>query len=94
MSTNRLTATYKAPGAFQTFAANLPSNPEAGNVKAKTAYLSSLRADIVQMQSDVNAFLTMKMDEGRAVEAEKASASKTKEAQEEDMYGEDLEIDG
>ena len=95
MAMTALIATYKAPGSSYTFSLKSSPRPEAGNVQAKTAYLSSLRSNIVQMQSDVNAFLTMKMDESRTTETEKVSASKAKEKLEEDMYGEeDPEADG
>ena len=98
MSTKQLTATYKSSGSTQTFSVDLPSLPsdsEAQNIRTKTAYLSALRSSIGQMQSDVNAFLTKKMEEEKASEAGKARSSQMKEAKEEEMYGEeDPEADG
>ena len=92
MSTTQLTATYQSPDSSQTFSSDLPSlpsDPSAQDVISKTVYLSALRSNIVQMQSDVNAFLTKKMEDDKASEAGKASGKRTKEEQEEDMYGEE-----
>ena len=74
---------------------SLPSDPKAQDVKSKTAYLSALRANIVHMQSDVNAFLTKKMEEEKVIETGKAGRSQAKEEKAEEMYGEeDPEADG
>lgn len=92
MSTQHLTATYKSPKSSEAFSSNLPSlssDPKDQDVNSKTAYLSALRSNIVQMQSDVNAFLTKRMDEDKASEAGTVGARRVKEEKEEEMYGEE-----
>ena len=88
MSSNQLVAKYEAPDASKTFSLDLPKSPDAEDVKAKTAYLSALRSNITQMQSDVNTFLTAKMEK-QSSEAGTAGASKVTETKEEAMYGEE-----
>lgn len=100
MSTNALTATYQTPNATLNLSSSLPSLPndaEAQNVQQKTAYLTALRSSVTEMQSDVNATLTQKMDEDKAVESGKGTVrvEKTQEEKMEEMYGEeDPENDG
>lgn len=97
MTANTLVAEYTSPTAQQTFSSNLPSlAQEQRSVKDKTAYLSALRANVTQLQSDVNTFLTQKMEEDKAAEAGKADQkAKSKEEREEAMYGEeDVEEEG
>lgn len=87
MAQPQLTATYVSPSDKQTVSSDIPSSPQAGDVKAKTEYLSALRSNITQMQSDVNALLTKKMEE------EKSSGAGGKrddgDAKAEEMYGEE-----
>ena len=99
MSQNNLTATYVSPNSTQTFSLRLPSISHGANgqdVKEKSAYLSALHTNISQMQSDVNAFLTQKMEEEKTAEASKVEGKKTaREQKEEEMYGEeDPEAEG
>ena len=93
MSSHNLTATYNSTESAKKFSFKLPSLPRDGqaqDVKNKTGYLSALRANIGHMQSDVNAFLTQKMEEDKATEAGTAKlGNKTKEEKEEQMYGEE-----
>lgn len=89
MAERRLTADYKSPTASRSFSQSLPSLPKEHDVKAKTEFLAALRSNITQMQSDVNAFLTRKMEEEKSNEASKGRASKSKEEKEEEMYGEE-----
>jgi hypothetical protein len=86
-STN-LTATYASPSGTHAFSHTLPS-PSSTNVTEKTAYLSALRSKNADLQSEINAFLTQKMEED--VKAAEGSASKRsrKEEREEEMYGEE-----
>ena len=88
-----LTANYASPSDTHTFSHTLPSS-SAGNVTKKTAYLSTLRSKSAELQSDINAFLTQKMEEDvKAAEGRPSKRSK-KEEREEEMYGEeDLEAD-
>ena len=94
MADKLLSATYQSPTSTQSFSSKLPSLPKSHDVKAKTDYLSALRSGIVQMQTDVNAFLTQKMEEERSSDAIRDS-SKVKEEKAEEMYGEeDPEAEG
>ena len=86
-STN-LTATYASPSGTQAFSHTLPTS-SANNVTEKTAYLSTLRSKSSELQSDINAFLTQKMEEDvKAAEGRPSKRSK-KEEREEEMYGEE-----
>ena len=89
MAETHLSAKYKSPTTSQSFSAKLPSLPKDHDVESKTEYLSELRSRIVQMQSDVNAFLTKKMEEEKSLEASKGQGNKSKEEQAEEMYGEE-----
>lgn len=89
----QLTANYAAPSGTHAFSHDLPT-PSANNVTDKTAYLSALRSESTELQGEINAFLTQKMDED--VKAAEGSGKKSKkEEREEEMYGEeDPEADG
>ncbi|KAJ9619223.1 hypothetical protein H2203_008552 [Taxawa tesnikishii (nom. ined.)] len=96
-----LTATYASPVTTQTFSSALPSLPAPGSektssVEEKSAYLSALRLKVSELQNDVNSFLTQKMEEDKAREAEgrgDAAGGKSvrikDEDREEEMYGEE-----
>lgn len=88
-STNtNLTANYASPSGTHTFSHTVPS-PSANNVIEKTAYLSTLRSKSAELQSEINAFLTQKMEEDvKAAEGRPSKRSK-KEEREEEMYGEE-----
>jgi hypothetical protein len=86
MADKQLTAKYVSPDSSESFSQTLPSLSKNHDVKAKTEHLSALRTGIVQMQADVNAFLTKKMEEEKASQGQ---ASKSKEDKEEEMYGEE-----
>lgn len=89
----QLTADYAAPSGTHAFSHNLPT-PTASNVTDKTAYLSALRSKTADLQGEINAFLTQKMEED-AKAAEGAGKRSKKEEREEEMYGEeDPEADG
>ncbi|KAF2207418.1 hypothetical protein CERZMDRAFT_91761 [Cercospora zeae-maydis SCOH1-5] len=90
-----LAASYRASNAAQTFSLELPPLPQALSVYEKTSYLAALRANASRLQGEINTFLTQKMEEDKAAEAEKGAAKKVDEQREEDMYGEeDPEQDG
>ena len=83
-----LSANYASPSGTHTFSHTLPS-PSANNVSEKTAYLSTLRSKSAELQSEINAFLTQKMEEDvKAAEGSSSKRSK-KEEREEEMYGEE-----
>jgi hypothetical protein len=87
-SSANLTADYASPSGNHTFSHTLPS-PSATNVTGKTAYLSTLRSKSADLQSEINAFLTQKMEEDvKAAEGGAGKRSK-KEEREEEMYGEE-----
>lgn len=83
-----LTADYASPSGAHTFSHALPSS-SASNVTDKTAYLSALRSKNADLQNEINAFLTKKMEEDvKAAEGSAGQRSK-KEEREEEMYGEE-----
>ena len=52
--------------------------------------MSSLRSNVSQMREDINAYLTHKMEEDKAVESGKSNKKRSKqEEREEEMYGEE-----
>ncbi|KAK5017091.1 hypothetical protein LTR39_001733 [Cryomyces antarcticus] len=82
-----LEAVYTSSASSQTFSHPLPSASSAtSSVQEKTAYLSALRASAAQLQGEVNAFLTQKMDEDRAAEGK----AKVDDEKEEENYGEEV----
>lgn len=81
---DQLTATYKSPSDQKTFSSELPAAP-AQDVKAKTAYLSTLRSNITSVQTEINAFLTKKMEDDKAAGDRKTD----QDAKAEEMYGEE-----
>ena len=87
-----LTAHYTSPGCsakdFIHFLPELSSNPSTAD---RTAYLSKLRAEAVELQSSINTFLTQKMEEDNAASGKPA----VNDAKEEENYGEEaVEEDG
>ncbi|KAF1820879.1 uncharacterized protein K489DRAFT_371858 [Dissoconium aciculare CBS 342.82] len=96
----QLTADYHGPDGAHRIAKDLPQTPaaagseEGSDVEAKTEYLSALRNNVVQLQADINTFLTQKMEEDKAAGADAQDGRKADE-KEEEMYGEeDPEHDG
>ena len=85
-SSSTLSASYTSPTATQSFTHNLTSSPIT-STKEKTAYLSTLRKSVTQLQEDVNGFLTSKMEEDKALAA-KAGLRGDDKAEEEN-YGEE-----
>ena len=81
----KLSATYTSPTDSKTFTTPLSNATDAPrSTSDKTAYLSDLRGKVTQLQADVNAFLTARMQREQ-VGGNDADA----EAREEDMYGEE-----
>jgi hypothetical protein len=85
-STSDLKAVYSSPNSSKTFAHALPS-ASTNSTKDKTAYLSALRKSVVQLQEDVNGFLTTKMEEDKALAA--SAGMKADDKKEEENYGEE-----
>lgn len=81
-----LKAEYAAPANSKTFAYSLPSSSVASTAE-KSAYFSVLRTAVVQLQDDVNAFLTAKMEEDKALAS--MVGVKVDEKKEEENYGEE-----
>lgn len=94
MAQPRLTANYSSLSATKTFSSELPVSPKnTKNVEEKTTYLAALRANASNLQGELNAFLTRKMEEDKA--AEGSSRRSAADEREEDFYGEeDPEKDG
>jgi len=88
-SSTTLTADYGGPESQHTFSYPLPNNTNPESTKDVTGFLVKLRESTIQMQKDVNAFLTQKMDEDKA----KDKDTKVDEDKEEDMYGEEADDD-
>ncbi len=95
----QLSAHYESPTGTKDFnlplSAKCPPNP---NVEEKTIYLSELRASTKKLQENVNAFLTQKMAEDKAHEAnpdvtDSKSKAKKRDDVEEENYGEEAAED-
>lgn len=94
MSTTKLSATYNAPDETKDLSLDLPLVPsDQGTVEDKTTYLTTLRTQIANLQDNVNAFLTQKMEDDNAAAASaqdvKDKAQLRKEQLEVDRYGEE-----
>jgi hypothetical protein len=85
-SASTLQAFYTSPTSSQTFSHPLPS-ASVTSTEEKTAFLSALRNSIVQLQEDVNGFLTTKMAEDKAMAA--SAGMKADDKAEEENYGEE-----
>ncbi|OCL03885.1 hypothetical protein AOQ84DRAFT_301913 [Glonium stellatum] len=88
----QVTAHYNSPGRNpKDFVHSLPelsSNPSTAD---RTAYLSKLRAEVVELQSSINVFLTQKMEEDNVASGKSA----VDDVKEEENYGEEVvEDDG
>lgn len=81
----KLSATYTSPSDSKTFSTPLDSAVDAtSSTSDKTSYLKDLRTKVTQLQTDVNAFLTARMQQEQA-----SGKSTDAEARLEDMYGEE-----
>lgn len=98
MSQASATAHYASPNGTQAFSQDLPPLT-AGNVEEKTTYLNTLRSKNTELQGEINAFLTQKMEEDVKIteggKGQSGGKKSRKEEREEEMYGEeDPEADG
>jgi len=91
-----MTAAYTSPENTRDFSARLPQLPDdakAQSVHEKTIYLSALRSGSMQIQADINAFLTERMEADKLGQG--GGTGKAQDEKEEEMYGEeDPETDG
>ena len=83
-----LSAHYHAPKQAHTFSRPLPSLAADFSTMEKTQYLSTLRLAVVELQKEVNVFLTAKMEEDTAQMATKGT--KVDDVKEEANYGEEV----
>lgn len=91
-SSTSLKADYTSPNTTRTFAHPLPPASNK-STKEKTMYLSALRKSVVELQDEVNGFLTTKMEEDKALAAN--VGMKADDKVEEENYGEEkVEDDG
>ena len=81
-----LQADYSSPTITKTFHHPLPPATTT-STKEKTQYLSALRKSAVQLQEEINAFLTTKMEEDKALAA--SAGMKIDDRAEEENYGEE-----
>ncbi|KAB8346332.1 hypothetical protein FH972_023376 [Carpinus fangiana] len=90
---DNLTASYKAPNGTQEFTHAVTTPPSTPSTEDTAVYLGLLRKYTAQMQSEMNTFLTQKMDEDRKTAESTGSNSTPKidEAKEEENYGEEVD---
>lgn len=86
----KLKAEYSSPGTSKIFTHPLPSS-HTTTTKTKIAYLSTLRSSVVQIQDEINTFLTSKMEEDKALALKAGVNADYKRAEE--NYGEEAEED-
>lgn len=86
-----LTAAYTSPTSTKAFTHTLPTSAtsSAASTEEKTRYLSALRKSVVQLQGEVNEFLTEKMEEDKKAAGEKGGGATVDEKEEEENYGEE-----
>ena len=82
-----LKAAYAGPNSTKVFTRSL-SSASFSTTKEKTQYLAALRGSIVELQDEVNGFLTMKMEEDKALVS--SAGSKVDDKAEEENYGEEV----
>jgi hypothetical protein len=96
-SAPQLTASYRSSDATHSIVKDLPAMTAVGgkdidsdSVEKKTAYLSALRTNVVQLQADINTFLTQKMQEDyKAAGGNAQGKTAAADQKEEEMYGEE-----
>ncbi|KAK8220261.1 hypothetical protein IWZ01DRAFT_426178 [Phyllosticta capitalensis] len=72
-----LTAVYTSPNdaAPKTFSRDLPTISSNPSTDEKTAYLAALRRNVSELQNDVNAYVTQKMEEDKKKGDDDANAA-------------------
>ena len=81
-----LKAEYTGPTESKTFTLSLPF-PYTSTTKENILYLSALRSSVVRLQDEINAFLTSKMEEDKALALNGGGDDK----QEEEKYGREIQ---
>lgn len=76
---SNLSADYASPNGTQNFSAQLPAVSPSSSTSDRVAYCGDLQANLKNLQSDINAFLTQKMADDKAGDAK-----------EEENYGEEV----
>jgi len=84
-SHSTLKAEYSSPESTRSFSQILPS-ASVQSTQEKTQYLSALRKSVVQLQGEVNEFLTAKMEEDKALAK---GTGRVDDGAEEENYGEE-----
>lgn len=83
-----LSATYTSPtvssASPQLFTSKLPALSSPPSTQGRVAYLAELQTSLKSLQGDINTFLTQKMEEDKAIGAEKGTAK------DEETYGEEV----
>lgn len=85
-----LTADYKSDAGQKQFKHDIGVVSEISSTKDRVEYLDKLRSSVTVLQEEVNAFLTKKMDEDKAL-SEKDK--KLDDKKEEENYGEEIADD-
>lgn len=81
-----LVGNYTSPTSTNKFEIALPKIPHPNDKAEKTAYLGEMRKAITSLQSNVNSYLTKKMDDDKAI-----ANSNIDERKEEENYGEEID---
>ena len=88
MDNPTLQANYASPTESHQFELPLPRLSQEPSTQDKTAYLSNLRSTVVNLQEEVNVFLTKKMEEDKTLALN--GSGKVDERKEEENYGEEV----
>lgn len=81
-----LQAIYTTPDATQTFQHAIPVDSTPGSLATKQAHLTALQSLVPKLQTEVNAYLTARMEEDKKAQGQISE----KEAEEEANYGEEV----
>ncbi len=84
-----LAAEYASPRQSKAFRYPQQALSASYTTAEKTAYLASLRASVTQLQGEVNAFLTQKMEQDKVTDRA-AGGPTTDDPAEEENYGEEI----
>lgn len=84
-------ADYASPQSTHVIQHSVGAPDEALTTESKVAYLNKLRFTVVQLQGQVNDFLTQKMEDDKAIASKIGAAVDDKK--EEENYGEELAED-
>ena|ERR1700760_1765131 len=87
-----LKGSYGSPSDSKAFTHTLPVCSTAPSTEHRTSYLAALRSAVSQLQSEVNEFLTDKMEHDKAmgVATSPGMSKEAREDKEADNYGEEI----